>query len=158
MTGAPIALHRDDAPLVATPELKIPPGRNAAINVTKWTLEKIGWLFPLETFAPDIVLDDGQSLREFGFDARVVHTPGHTLGSVSVLCDDGTCFAGDAILNLIRVSFPLYWENPRATHASARRIQSLQPRVCYTGHGRAFGLAQLDAMIERKNGKQNGTN
>jgi glyoxylase-like metal-dependent hydrolase (beta-lactamase superfamily II) len=96
-----------------------------------------------------VLLEDGQSLREFGLDARVVHTPGHTAGSVSVLCDDGTLFVGDSILNLVRVAFPLYWEDAAHARASALKIHALKPRVCYTAHGRPFDANELDAFIAR---------
>ena len=149
VTGAPIALHRGDARLVETPSLKIPPGRNAATEVIGALMRAFGWAMPLETFTPEVWLEDEQSLREFGLDARVIHTPGHTAGSVSVLCDDGALFVGDAILNLVHVAFPLLWENAPQAHASAQKIHALKPRVCYTGHGRAFDAGELDAFIAR---------
>ncbi len=149
-TGAPIALHRADLPLVATPELKMPPGRTKAIDLIGSVIQAFAWAVPLETFAPDICVEDGQSLREFGLAARVVHTPGHTDGSISVLFDEGTMFVGDAILNLIRVSFPLWWQDAAAAHGSACKIHSLQPRLCYSGHGRAFGAGQLDAFVSNR--------
>jgi glyoxylase-like metal-dependent hydrolase (beta-lactamase superfamily II) len=149
LTGAPMALHRADARLVGTPDLKIPPGRNATIDAIGRLIRTFGWVVPLETFTPDIWIEDGQSLREFGIDARVVHTPGHTMGSVSVMCDDGTLFVGDAILNLVHVAFPLFWEDVAATRESALKIQALKPRVCYTAHGRAFDANELDAFVAR---------
>jgi glyoxylase-like metal-dependent hydrolase (beta-lactamase superfamily II) len=152
LTGAPIALHRGDARLIETPSLKIPPGRTAATETIGALVRAFGWVMPLETFTPDVLLDDGQSLREFGFDARVVHTPGHTAGSISVLCGDGTLFVGDAILNLVHVAFPLYWEDAPQAHASALKIHALEPRVCYTAHGRAFDAQELDAFIARVQG------
>ena len=147
MTGAPIAMHREDAPLTATRDLKIPPGRTVEVDAAGSVLRAFGWVVPLETFAPDVWLEDEMSLRDFGVDARVVHTPGHTPGSISIAFEDGTVFVGDAILNLLRVSFPLFWENATATRASARKIRSLQPRVCYTGHGREFDSNALDLFV-----------
>src|SRR5512146_3074857 len=96
-TGAPVALHRLDAPLVATPSLKIPPARTRAIDAIGGVLTAFGWVVPLPAFTPDLCVEDDQSLREFGLDARVVHTPGHTDGSISVLFDDGTMLVGDSI-------------------------------------------------------------
>ena len=147
MTGAPIAMHRDDVRLTTTRSLKIPPGRNATTEAIGALMRAFGWLAPIETFTPDVVLDDGQSLREFGLAARVVHTPGHTAGSASFLFDDGAMFIGDSILNLVRVSFPLFWENPAAARESACKIRSLEPRVCYTAHGREFDLNALNAFV-----------
>lgn len=149
LTGAPIAMHRADARLTATASLKIPPGRNAPTETIGGLMRALGWVMPLETFTPDVLLDDEQSLREFGIAARVVHTPGHTAGSASFLFDDGTLFLGDSILRLVRVSFPLYWEDAAAAYASALKIFSLKPRECYSGHGKAFSFDELDTFIQR---------
>ncbi len=147
LTGAPIAMHRGDVRLTTTPSLKIPPGRGKRTNTIGAFLRKVGFIVPLETFSPDVSLDDGQSLNEFGFPARVWHTPGHTAGSVSIVTADRTAFVGDSILNLLHVSFPLFWEDPSAARESACRIQSLQPRVCYSGHGKPFVLNELTEFV-----------
>ena len=147
MTGAPIAMHRVDAPLTATRDLKIPPGRTAMVDAAGGVLRAFGWAVPLETFTPDVWLDDGMSLRDFGIDAHVVYTPGHTLGSVSIAFEDGTVFVGDALLNLIHVSFPLWWQDPDCARESACKIQSLEPRFCYSGHGREFDSNALDRFV-----------
>ncbi len=147
LTGAPIAMHTLDVPLVATPDLKIPPGRTAVVDSLGHFVVRFGWLMPLETFAPDICVEDGQSLHEYGVAARAIHTPGHTAGSMTLAFEDGTAFVGDAILNLVRVSFPLWWDDPVAAGTSACKIQALEPRICYSGHGRAFDLAQLKRFV-----------
>ncbi|MCL4489588.1 MAG: MBL fold metallo-hydrolase [Chloroflexi bacterium] len=149
LTRARIALHSADAALVATPDLKVPPGRGSTFDALARLLRYFGWLVPLETFAPDIWLDELDSLHDFGIDGRVIHTPGHTAGSVTLLLGDGTAFVGDAILNAVRVSFPAFWEDGAAAYASACLIQSLRPHTLYTGHGRPFDLAALDAFIAR---------
>ncbi len=146
-TGAPIALHRGDIPLVVTRDLKFPPGRNTFSQVITRMVPLFGWVMPLDTFAPDIVLEEGQSLREFGLDAYVLHTPGHSDGSVSIACADGSMFVGDTILNLLHVSFPLWWQDERAAHRSACKIYACEPRICYSGHGRPFDLNQLATFI-----------
>jgi glyoxylase-like metal-dependent hydrolase (beta-lactamase superfamily II) len=148
LTGAPIAMHRADAHLTATRDLKIPPGRNRGVDAAGKLITRFGWAVPLETFEPDVLLEDGMSLRAYGIDAQVAHTPGHTAGSVTLAFADGTLFVGDALLNLVRVSFPLWWEDSTAAKASACRIQSLRPQVCYTGHGRAFDRNALEAFVQ----------
>ncbi len=43
----------------------------------------------------DLVLgDNDQALEEFGIRGKIVYTPGHTYGSVSVLLDSGEAFIG----------------------------------------------------------------
>ncbi len=146
-TGAPIALHRGDIPLVTTRDLKFPPGRNTLAQTITRMVPLFGWAMPLDTFTPDVILEDGLSLGEFGLDARVLHTPGHSDGSVSIACADGAMFVGDAILNLVHVSFPLWWNDERAAHASACKIYAWEPHICYSGHGRPFDLNELETFI-----------
>ena len=147
LTGAPILMHRADERLTTTPSLKIPPGRTFLADASRRLARRFSFVVPLETFAPDIPLDDGMSLRDLGIDARVVHTPGHTAGSVSFLFDDGTLFVGDTILNSSHVAFPLWWEDATATKASALGIRALGARTIYTGHGRAFDADALNKFV-----------
>ncbi len=149
-TGAPIAMHRADEHLAQTRVLQMPPGRNAFITAGARALQPLMRFAPMETFTPDIWLAEGQALQEFGLDARIIHTPGYTRGSISVWFDDGALFVGDAILNLLRVSLPLVWEDAAATYASAREIIALRPRVCYTGHGRTFEWNDLERFAEKR--------
>ncbi len=43
---------------------------------------------------PDVLLHGETSLEEFGVRARVIETPGHTAGSVSVVLPGGEIIAG----------------------------------------------------------------
>jgi len=49
----------------------------------------------------DVVVAEDMSLRNFGINARVLTTPGHTAGSLSVLADDGGCVTGDFLASLL---------------------------------------------------------
>ena len=49
-------------------------------------------------FKPDIYLEDGQELSGYGCDARVVHIPGHTRGSIGVLTGGGDIICGDLLI------------------------------------------------------------
>ena len=85
LTGAPILLNENDLPLVAM------------------MAEQAAWLgVPTpETEAPDGGLLDGQQVGMASFPAQVLHTPGHTQGSVclhfaplNLLIAGDTLFAG----------------------------------------------------------------
>lgn len=89
LTKAKIAVHRDDADYVAgvktSPTPRGPTG----------TLLKIASPFlRLAPFQPDMLLEDGEKIAGL----TVVHTPGHTPGSISLHDPDRrTLFVGDAI-------------------------------------------------------------
>ena len=64
----------------------------------------------------DIVLEnEAFSLEEYGISGKVVYTPGHSSGSISVLLDTGEAFVGDMAMNKfpLRLSpgMPIYAEN-----------------------------------------------
>lgn len=79
-TGAILAIHRDDVEL----------------------LGKISYqasLFGASTNPspePDLILEDGDTLEVKGLTVRIIHTPGHTRGSISLLVD-GSLFTGDTL-------------------------------------------------------------
>jgi glyoxylase-like metal-dependent hydrolase (beta-lactamase superfamily II) len=66
LTGAPIYLNDADLPLLSTMKMQA------------------GWLGMAtpETAPPDAILTDGQIVGLDGYPAQVLHTPGHTQGSV----------------------------------------------------------------------------
>ena len=49
-------------------------------------------LFPIEPVTPDHVIKDKQDLQEFGLPGYVLHTPGHTPGSTSLIVDGRLAF------------------------------------------------------------------
>ncbi len=148
-TGAPIAIHRDDAHLALAGKHAMPLGRGWAGLSSKWLIEKSGYEMKYEAFTPDIWLEEGQTLGDFGIEGYVVHTPGHTRGSVTLALEDGVTLIGDALINLIKVGYPMYWEEPELARESGRKIQGLKPRILYSGHGRAFSGADLDRYLEQ---------
>lgn len=54
---------------------------------------------PVQTEPPEYALDDGQTLELIGETFRVLHTPGHSPGSVSFLVGD-YLFSGDTLFKL----------------------------------------------------------
>jgi hydroxyacylglutathione hydrolase len=67
-TGAPVLMHRDDLPLYRAMEMQA-----SFLGVQ-----------PPELIEIDQLLKEGDSLRWGSFEAQVIHTPGHTPGSVSL--------------------------------------------------------------------------
>lgn len=87
---------------------------------------------------PDRVLRDGDELDLAGTRWRVLHTPGHSPGSVSLWCESlGVVFAGDTLMNgsIGRADLPGgdYATLERSIRA---RLYTLPPRtVVLPGHG-----------------------
>lgn len=55
----------------------------------------------------DLLVDDRFDLKEFGFNAYLMHNPGHTGGSMSFIVDDEIAIVGDAMFGIFHRSvFP----------------------------------------------------
>lgn len=54
----------------------------------------------LDTFEPMVYLQNGDSLNEYGVNAKVVELPGHTDGSIGLEIEGDKLFVGDALMNM----------------------------------------------------------
>jgi len=96
-----------------------------------------------DRYTPDVLLDDGDSLAEYGIDASVCHLTGHSDGSISVLTADGDLVCGDLMMNTKRPGPTRLVADPSALAASIERVRTLGVRTVYPGHGTPFGIAEL---------------
>jgi glyoxylase-like metal-dependent hydrolase (beta-lactamase superfamily II) len=104
-TGAQIAIHAGDTPLVRA-------GRNGVLAVQD-TLGRILRPFvdeEFEAFEPDLVFHEGITLEPYGLRGRVLPTPGHTGGSVSLVLASGEALIGDVLRG------SLVWPNKARDH------------------------------------------
>ncbi|BAU81526.1 metallo-beta-lactamase-like protein [Streptomyces laurentii] len=130
--GAEILAHPLDAPIIRG-ELPVPEP-----DLLDWErpLYEHGLTVPV---APptrvDRELADGEVL-DFGDGAVVVHTPGHTPGSLAVhLPRHGVLFTGDTVASVPDVMFGVFHVDRAAALASMRRLAALRPSVLCCGHG-----------------------
>jgi glyoxylase-like metal-dependent hydrolase (beta-lactamase superfamily II) len=96
-----------------------------------------------DKFKPDLYLTDGQNFREYGFDATVVHIPGHTKGSVGILAGD-ILFAGDTFTNRRKPGTAVYIENSTDLANSLARLKAMSIKTIYPGHGKPFEMRELN--------------
>lgn len=97
----------------------------------------------LETFEPDVLLEEGQDLSAYGFDARVVQLRGHSSGSIGILTGDGDMFCGDLLVNMIRPSLHYYIDDLTQAHHSIHTLRGVGIKTVYPGHGKPFSLGEL---------------
>ena len=86
--------------------------------------------------------DEGDVLTFAGLSLRVLHTPGHTPGSVCLMCED-TMFSGDTLFmdSCGRTDFP--GGDNALMHKSLRRLAELEGDCkVLPGHGPATLLAE----------------
>jgi len=136
LTGAPIAIHRDDAGALARGETRLGAARGRGI-VGQVVLDLLGMHLRAEPASADILLEEGDDLSRYGLDAVVLHTPGHTPGSCCLLVERRLVFVGDLLSNNGRPSIQRYYAQDWSIIGdSVDRVQAARPEWVYTGHGR----------------------
>jgi glyoxylase-like metal-dependent hydrolase (beta-lactamase superfamily II) len=94
---------------------------------------------PFAPFEPDMVLDESFHSDNM----MVVHTPGHTAGSVALVLDNGEAIIGDTIMGgflggVLMPSKPdkhYFAEDIIVLHESIKRLMALPAERFYVGHG-----------------------
>ncbi|UOA28223.1 MBL fold metallo-hydrolase [Pseudosulfitobacter sp. DSM 107133] len=153
LTGAPVLAHAGDLPYFEgkAPVLH-PTGMFGRLFFKTGAIQQ-----PFDYFTPDHVMtDDALDLAPFGFDARILRTPGHTPGSVSVLLNDRRVIAGDLAASGILLGGialrscpkqPPFEEAPKTVAASLERLVSLGYEQFYLGHGGPLASSMIEKHI-----------
>jgi glyoxylase-like metal-dependent hydrolase (beta-lactamase superfamily II) len=130
-TGAEIAVHPLDRHRLERPEPIYAP-------------------FEIPPSVPAVELAEGGEIRFGAIRLRVMHTPGHTEGSVCLLAeDDGLLYSGDTLFaaGWGRVDFP--GGDAEAMVESITRLADLEDRIAVLpGHGDATTIGRERAWME----------
>lgn len=101
---------------------------------------------PFEPFKPDIMLTDGQDLREYGLSCRIIHLPGHTKGSIAILTEAGELFAGDTVFNRNRPEAAPFIQDLKELRESLAKLKRQTAWTVYPGHGEPFPFEALSTI------------
>ncbi len=147
----PIAMQAGDVAMVEHGDMgrsrKAKPDRMSALGRVVMLLSQVmvffGGVDQLETFQPDILLEDGQDLSGYGCQAKIVHLPGHSPGSIGILTADGDLVCGDFLMNMTRPALHFMIDDLAAAKASLEKLNGLGVKMVYPGHGKPFAMQRL---------------
>ena len=140
-TRAPLAVHELDAEYVnfgSLPVLK-PVTRLGGMLKSLFFVKS-------EPVEPDIILHEGDRLSRYAGKGRVIQTPGHTAGSISILLPDGMCIVGDLLMRGVRAStpsVPWFAENEAEARDSIQKVVNAGAKTLLAGHGGPFDVKDL---------------
>jgi glyoxylase-like metal-dependent hydrolase (beta-lactamase superfamily II) len=148
-TGAPIAIHQADAAWLQAGQVVWPKGVTPWGRFARTVFGPVVMpLYRLSKLEPDLLIgDEGMDLESYGISGRVVHTPGHSPGSVSVVLPSGEAFVGDLAMNglpfCLRPRFGIFAHHPERVADSWRKLLDMGVREVYPAHGRPFPASAL---------------
>lgn len=132
---SPIAMHPDDAGMAEYADMFWNRGKG---NILFSKLVPLLFGFTKKSrFTPDVLVQDGFDLSEFGMDACILSLPGHSKGSVGILTSSGDLFCGDLLMN-DKGQPSLGFGEPDGFIMSIHRLKEMQIQTVYPGHGSPF--------------------
>ena len=144
----PVAIHEKEAPWLKEAVFRLPPGTNFLGRALTYLGQKLPTsLLAFNPVDPDILCSREFPLDPFGVDGRIIPTPGHTEGSLSVLLANGEAFVGDLAANYLPFGlgpiFPPFAENIEELLGSWKRLLGEGARRIYPAHGSPFAAEVL---------------
>ena len=139
--GAMIAMHHDDSGMVERGNMFWNRRKgNILLGVIARILFRFG---KKERFKPDIYIDEGYDISEYGLDAKVLHIPGHSKGSIGIQTADGDLFCGDLLENIDKPALSSIMDDLSAANASVEKLKKLRIKTVYPGHGVPFSIGMF---------------
>jgi glyoxylase-like metal-dependent hydrolase (beta-lactamase superfamily II) len=153
LTGAVLTMHRSEIEWLERSLTPLPPGVTAWARAVMPLCALAMPFIEVPSTTVDLPIDDGGlDLGQFGIPGRVLHTPGHSPGSVSVLLDTGEAFVGDLAMNRLplRLSpgLPIFAEDLPQVVESWKLLLSHGATEVYPAHGRPFPAIVMERAIE----------
>ena len=97
--GAKVIVHAKEAAYLMSGDSPIPSGSNL---FTSFLINSFGKMVQKQVIykscQPDILVDDEYSFPEKGTVIKIIHTPGHTSGSMIITIDNEIALAGDTLI------------------------------------------------------------
>lgn len=152
LTGAKIAMHQKEKSWLEEGVAPLPPGINRWGRMVAGLMGLFPSLIQVPATGVDIVLDDNEfSLEAYGIAGKVVPTPGHSHGSVSVLLDTGEVFVGDLAMNKfplrINAGLPIFADDLSVVKESWKLLLDQGVKEVYPAHGNSFSSDVMKKAI-----------
>jgi hydroxyacylglutathione hydrolase len=150
--GAKIIAHESEAGYLETGDSPLPAG---TVFYTKWFMKafrtKAQPMFRYRPVTCDIPLRDKFDLNPMGFNAYILHVPGHTKGSIVVVVDNEIAFTGDNMVGVFNGSiFPPFGDDIPGIIRSWKTLLDTGGSLFIPNHGTPKKREILKRHYERK--------
>ncbi|MGI6217347.1 MAG: MBL fold metallo-hydrolase [Coriobacteriales bacterium] len=131
----PVAMHAADVDLLSDNHLQRMHANTFLGYIAMLYCHKIRRNPYIQRFYPEVYLQEGDKLDDFGIDARVIELPGHTLGSIGLDVWGTDLIVGDACNNKPRPGKAIFYGNRDMMEKSCEKITAIGDRMVHLGHG-----------------------
>ncbi|HJN17566.1 MAG TPA: MBL fold metallo-hydrolase [Armatimonadota bacterium] len=144
-----IYAHAAEADWLREGRVVIPPTTWVTGHALAWLGWRTKWLLAFRAVTPDIRLHDEARLPAGAPPGRIVPTPGHSSGSISVVLDSGHAFVGDLMANrrLTGYGIPIFHDSPPLMFEQWRMLLDAGVHTFHPGHGDAISADLLRTWL-----------
>lgn len=97
----------------------------------------------------DIIVDEVFDLNSFGINGSIVYTPGHTMGSISVILENEIAITGDTLPGKTWTSeFSPTGVNPEIQIKSSKKLLDYGCRYYIRSHGKSYEREYFQIMYD----------
>ena len=155
MTDTKIIVHASEAENLASGYSGVPNGTNPFFKIISFFGKRIKKPFHVfEPVEPNITLNDTFDLSKFGIHGQIIHTPGHTSGSSSLIIEN-EAFVGDTVFNIGGFIYPPFANDEDALLNSWERLLNQDVDMYYPAHGKPVSKDKLLKEYKKIEGKKN---
>jgi hydroxyacylglutathione hydrolase len=149
--GSLVFAHKEEAPYYAS-------GNNAPIVgtflLTQLIMKVLGTQFVKRLRYTPVTIDhlvyDRLDLSSCGFEASIIHTPGHTIGSLSLIIGDDIAVVGDALYGVVRGSvIPPFGTDLPLMVKSWGKLLDTGASLFLPGHGSSISRSLLEEKYKK---------
>jgi glyoxylase-like metal-dependent hydrolase (beta-lactamase superfamily II) len=156
-----VVIHRSEKTYLSSGNTTVPAGTIfLSKSIVKLWGQLLSPLLKYEACKADFLIDSRFDMKEWGFNAFLLHTPGHTDGSISLIIDDEIALVGDAMFGVFKWSvFPPFADNKDFMINSWGKLLQTNCSIFLPSHGTENSrlLVEKDYTKRTKNLQQTNT-
>ncbi len=147
-TGAKLAIHENDRKILEEARFNWPPGVTRWGKFTRFLLKPLVQNMKIPSLKPDIILSNADfPLDKLGINGKILFTPGHTRGSVSVVLNSGEAFVGcmahAGFPFTLSPNLPVYATDLERLKESWYILLEHGAKMIYPAHGKPFSTDKI---------------
>jgi len=142
-SGAKIIVHESETDMLRAGFHRVPDGTNPLFRIISFMGNRVSKLYnKFQPVAPDITFNKELDLSDFGVNGKIIHTPGHTSGSASLIIED-KAFVGDCLFNVMHSIYPPFANEKDVLLLSWKKLLDQDVEWYYPAHGKRLRKEEL---------------
>ncbi|HOW30972.1 MAG TPA: MBL fold metallo-hydrolase [Bacteroidales bacterium] len=143
---AKVIVHEAEAEILATGGVVMISGSNPVLKaLVRLAMSTVSSLTGCNPCPYDLVVTGSYDLSAWGFNAKIIHTPGHSGGSVSVIVDDEIAIVGDTLFGIFPWTvFPPFLQDEVQLIESWGKLLDTGCKLFLPAHGSAISRKRLE--------------